>query len=58
MTALNTTATQATAAERLTAALIAAALGLTLIYTAGFANASTLHNAAHDWRHAHNFPCH
>ena len=58
MTALNTTATQVSATERLTAALIAAALGLTLIYTAGFANASTLHNAAHDWRHAHNFPCH
>lgn len=59
MTALNTTtATQASATERLTAAVIAAALGLTLIYTAGFANASTLHNAAHDWRHAHNFPCH
>ena len=58
MTALNSTATQASATERLTAALIAAALGLSLIYTAGFANASTLHNAAHDWRHAHNFPCH
>lgn len=58
MTALNTITTQASATERLTAALIATALGLALVYTAGFANASTLHNAAHDWRHAHNFPCH
>jgi cobalt transporter subunit CbtB len=58
MTALNTTATQASATERLTAALVAAVLGVSLIYTAGFASASTLHNAAHDWRHAHNFPCH
>lgn len=59
MTSLNTTtATQASATERLTAALIAMMIGLALVYTTGFASASTLHNAAHDWRHAHNFPCH
>lgn len=58
MTVSNTTATRSPVSERLIAALIAGGLGLALIYTAGFANASTLHNAAHDWRHAHNFPCH
>jgi cobalt transporter subunit CbtB len=58
MTALNTAAGTSSIAERLMAALVAAGLGLALVYTAGFANASTLHNAAHDWRHAHNFPCH
>lgn len=54
----HTTSAQASVNERILAAAIAAALGLALVYTAGFANASTLHNAAHDWRHAHNFPCH
>lgn len=58
MKALTTTATHASTDERLLAAAVAAALGIVLVYTAGFANASTLHNAAHDWRHAHNFPCH
>lgn len=58
MTALNAAASKSSATERLMAALVAAGLGLALVYTAGFASASTLHNAAHDWRHAHNFPCH
>lgn len=59
MSALNATSTShLSATERLTAALVAAFIGMALVYTAGFANASTLHNAAHDWRHAHNFPCH
>lgn len=58
MIAKNASATRASLNERLLAAAIAAGLGLALVYTAGFASASTLHNAAHDWRHAHNFPCH
>jgi cobalt transporter subunit CbtB len=58
MNALNTTLAQTSATDRLMAAVIAAVIGVSLVYTAGFANASTLHNAAHDWRHAHNFPCH
>jgi cobalt transporter subunit CbtB len=39
---------------------IAAALllGLSLIFVAGFANATVLHDAAHDQRHAIAFPCH
>ena len=36
----------------------AALLGLSLVWAAGFANASALHDAAHDQRHAVGFPCH
>ncbi|WP_210528828.1 CbtB domain-containing protein [Rubellimicrobium arenae] len=36
----------------------AALLGLSLIFVAGFANATALHDAAHDQRHAIAFPCH
>ena len=44
-------------AETLSIAL-AALLGLGLIFAAGFANATVLHDAAHDQRHAIAFPCH
>lgn len=44
--------------ERLGAVLMAAFLGLGLVFMAGFAPSMTLHNAAHDFRHAQNFPCH
>jgi cobalt transporter subunit CbtB len=44
--------------QRLLAILMAATLGLGLLFVSGFAEPSILHNAAHDWRHAHNFPCH
>jgi len=33
-------------------------LGLTLLFAAGFAQASVLHDTAHDTRHAMSFPCH
>ena len=39
-------------------ALLAAALGLTLLYAAGFSDIAPLHNAAHDGRHSASFPCH
>ena len=32
--------------------------GLVLVYGVGFANPMTIHNAAHDARHAFAFPCH
>lgn len=41
-----------------TAAVAAILLGVTLIVGAGFASPGTLHNAAHDSRHAFAFPCH
>jgi cobalt transporter subunit CbtB len=45
-------------AQRLAAILVAATFGIALLFVSGFAPASMLHNAAHDWRHSHNFPCH
>ena len=45
-------------AEALRAALVAFALGGMLVYAMGFSHPSFLHNAAHDWRHSMNFPCH
>ena len=44
--------------QRFAAVLVAATLGLGLLFVSGFAPAAMLHNAAHDWRHSHNFPCH
>ncbi|MES1179727.1 MAG: CbtB domain-containing protein [Hyphomicrobium sp.] len=45
-------------AKALPAALVAIAFGAALVFTVGFAHPSTLHNAAHDTRHALSFPCH
>lgn len=36
----------------------AALLGLVMLYAAGFATSAIAHNAAHDGRHSHSFPCH
>lgn len=38
--------------------LAAALFGISLIALAGFAQASVLHDSAHDTRHAIAFPCH
>ena len=38
--------------------VISALLGAALIFFAGFAQSDTLHDAAHDVRHATGFPCH
>jgi cobalt transporter subunit CbtB len=48
----------APAAGTAVAALVAALLGLFILYGVGFAGPATLHNAAHDTRHAFAFPCH
>jgi len=40
------------------AVFVAAALGLLILFAAGFAQPSLLHNAARDSRHAVSFPCH
>lgn len=55
------TGTQAVAgsrSERLTAAAIAALLGLGVIWGVGFSHIPAWHNAAHDTRHSMAFPCH
>lgn len=44
--------------QRIAATLAAALLGSFLVYGVGFAHSDTLHNAAHDGRHALAFPCH
>ena len=41
-----------------TQALLAALLGLVLIWGVGFSHISVFHNAAHDTRHSNGFPCH
>ena len=33
-------------------------LGLVLLFAAGFAQATVMHDTAHDTRHAMAFPCH
>ena len=43
---------------RLLPAALAAALGLVLLFGAGFAETEALHNAAHDVRHSAAMPCH
>ena len=45
-------------AAALAAAMIVAMFGAVFVYGVGFAGANVLHNAAHDARHANNFPCH
>lgn len=39
-------------------AIAAVLFGCALVFTTGFAGSATLHNAAHDTRHAAAFPCH
>ena len=39
-------------------AAIGGLLGVFLLIGVGFANPDIIHNAAHDARHAHAFPCH
>ena len=36
----------------------AALAGIILLFAAGFAQASVMHDSAHDTRHAIAFPCH
>ncbi len=52
---------QATPLNRTAAAgpaVLAALLGFFILFGVGFAGPSLIHNAAHDARHAHTFPCH
>jgi cobalt transporter subunit CbtB len=39
-------------------ALMAIALGASILFTVGFSHSDLLHAAAHDVRHAAGFPCH
>ena len=55
-----TTQTQTVSVSRsgILSVVFAAALGLGIITLAGHVQASALHDAAHDVRHATGFPCH
>ncbi len=44
--------------EKLATVFLLALLGGFVVWGAGFAQSNTLHNAAHDARHAFAFPCH
>lgn len=48
----------ATWKEKILPVMLAAGLGLVLLYGAAFAGTAALHNAAHDGRHSAGFPCH
>ena len=39
-------------------AFAAAVLGMVILFGVALANSDTIHNAAHDTRHAAAFPCH
>ncbi len=45
-------------AARIAPAVLAILIGAFLVVGVGFAHSTTLHNAAHDARHAFAFPCH
>ncbi|RKF14659.1 CbtB-domain containing protein [Roseovarius spongiae] len=49
---------RSTAKSTLLPALMAFGLGLGVITVAGHVQATALHDAAHDARHANGFPCH
>lgn len=57
-TVSSSTTKTGTRAEILTGALLAAMLGIFLVWGVGFAPIPSVHNAAHDTRHASGFPCH
>jgi len=45
-------------AARVAPAVLALVFGAFLVLGVGFVHSTTLHNAAHDARHAFAFPCH
>lgn len=46
------------ARSKLVPALLAASIGLVLLYASAFAETPAVHDAAHDGRHSAGFPCH
>jgi len=56
--AVSTQSISVSVTDRLVAGILALLLGSFLIFGAGFAHSSVLHDTAHDVRHANGFPCH
>lgn len=53
-----TTHSAATTSTGLLSIVFVALVGATVLFFAGHAQSATLHDAAHDMRHAIGFPCH
>jgi cobalt transporter subunit CbtB len=58
MTTRTSLKTHAIADTRATSILAVLTFGIVLLFAAGYAQATVLHDAAHDQRHAMAFPCH
>ena len=58
MDAQATTVSQSHSKAGFGVAVFAALIGLAIVSITGHVQASTLHDAAHDVRHATGFPCH
>ena len=56
--AISSSRSSASALRAALPALTAILFGVFVIYGVGFAGPTTIHNAAHDVRHAFAFPCH
>jgi cobalt transporter subunit CbtB len=56
--AANVAALATSRSEALRAAAVALILGFGLVWLSGFAYSESVHEAAHDTRHALSFPCH
>lgn len=56
MNVINQTA--AKSASGIVSIVFVALIGATVLFVAGHAQSATLHDAAHDVRHATGFPCH
>lgn len=57
-TMTKTTARTEAKASGLLSVVFVTLIGATILFAAGHAQSSTLHDAAHDMRHATGFPCH
>ncbi|MFA5983991.1 MAG: CbtB domain-containing protein [Methylococcaceae bacterium] len=55
---LETQPRSASLKDSVLSSLLLAVFALIILYGAGFAEATQLHNAAHDGRHSAGFPCH
>lgn len=55
---IKTTAVIISRSSEVAAPLAAILLGTFLLLGVGFLHSATIHNAAHDTRHAFSFPCH
>lgn len=58
MTTATPVASQTHSDSRLGTIVLATVLGLGLVFLSGLAHSETLHDAAHDVRHAAGYPCH